>query len=250
MMKRKNKLMLMALVFTLFQGCASCLQQPCVAGKHFPEPGSCPIPGHAQGSPGGVCNNFLGNFGCDDPDNKCVSNSCIPCGQPGMVCCDHQGCDGTAACVKPKEDHTFPVCSNACTQVGDSCCENSQCGNGLVCNGNTQKCVAANASTCGMGPTSFTIGVVADSTKCGSWVSINGTSLQAAKDCVQSQVLAAGGHFAPDNTPIKQLDFCNYGSGIDPSAHVTITAFSDADGLACAHSLCTNCTSTVPGPCQ
>ncbi|RKH54941.1 hypothetical protein [Corallococcus llansteffanensis] len=249
MMKHKNKLLLMAVVFTLFQGCASCLQEPCVPGIKFPEPGSCPLKGHPQGSSGGKCNNFIGNFGCDDPDHTCVSNTCIPCGQPGSVCCEHQGCDGMATCVKPKEDHTFSVCSNECVQVGDSCCTNNQCGSGMVCNANLKQCVPANEPTCGMGPTLFALGVISDNTKCGDVIFIKEASLQAAKQCVQPQVQAAGTHFAPDNTPLQEFTFCNSGSGIDPSATVTVAAFSSTDAATCAHNLCTNCASTAPGPC-
>ncbi|RYZ43760.1 MAG: hypothetical protein EOO71_02040 [Myxococcaceae bacterium] len=251
MKKNQNRILLLALLLTMIQGCGINCQGACDPTRTYPEPESCPIPGHTQGEAGGECNNFLGNSGCNDPEAfACVANSCIPCGQTGQVCCAYQTCHDGSGCANDDSDETkYRVCTNDCNAEGATCCSGNNCTNGLMCDGETQKCVATATESCGQGPNAFLFNIRRADTLCGSVISFNETTLEAAKTCLQPQMTQQNLEFVASTEVLKKVEVCNSESGFDPSATVTVEAFSDADALVCAHSLCINCKSTVLGPC-
>ncbi|MCY1045641.1 hypothetical protein OV208_30275 [Corallococcus sp. bb12-1] len=249
MTKRQKKLLLMALVFTFFQGCSINCQAPCDPHVDFPEPGACHDPSIEQGEPGGSCNNFIGNVGCNDATQfTCISDTCIPCGQPGQVCCDHRVCNGNAGCVDDTDSH-LRMCSTTCVNVGDPCCAGNECGNGMICDKDTQQCIAPPSVECNGGPDVFVFNIRNKDTHCGETLTASGTSAEAAKACFQEQVTKINHEFVADNQTLLAFEACNSESGFGPDQSVTVMAFSEKESLECAHSLCTNCASTVPGPC-
>ncbi len=247
MTKYQNRFLLIALVLAMFQGCSGCVQEPCDPSIQTLRPGVCPDPNIPAGEAGGECVERILGYGCDSSDLMCISNTCLPCGGDDEVCCGYQRCSGGAVCDEGPTDE-YPTCNDTCTSVGSACCANNQCGPGLTCNANSKKCEASSATSCGEGANVYEVRVRKKDTHCGGFYTIRADTLEQAKACLQPRLDYDYAEFVSGDAPLQWYTVCNR-LGIPPWSTVQVQAYSQAEALTCARSLCTNCT-PEPGACN
>jgi hypothetical protein len=237
----KTKVWLFALILVWLQACGEACQSPCKPEVEYPNPGACPIPGADETEPGGECGWFSLWSICHD-NSTCVSNTCIPCGNPNQICCTYGDACSSGTCEHPSGTHKR--CSLDCGQAGQPCCEGNECdiAAGLVCNINTHTCVAS-GSICGTGANSYGVGVINKGDRCGDVYAIQADNPSDAKACVEEAV-GLEWEIAPAGAELKEYTFCN-DSDFDPPTTLTKQAYSSQDAKTCAHNDCTNCTTTA-----
>ena len=219
-------------------GCSNC-QGTCKQNIPYPEPGSCPLEGAPQGSPGGKCPSWPGN--CDD-GLHCTSGTCLPCGGANEACCFTS--DECSVGVCDLENDGEDICRTDCGSAGQDCCEHNVCASGLTC---------INGASCESGPLecsgalTWYVGTFNATTRCAGIPIIVKADTQAeAAQCAGGQLPAGSAGRPPQQqaNPPQQYTGCIGGSvynPLNPFGTVTFEAFTDADAQVCLQSQCTNC---------
>jgi len=233
---------------------ASCAP-PCNPSVPVGQPGSCPIPGIADGQPGGKCATWLVSQNwCNS--GECIDGTCLGCGSATEPCCGPNyygdGCGASAGCQNQSNGNR--ICSSSCGVVGLQCCNQTDCNSGGHCVNGT--CVTNGLGTCGGGSTAYEFAFINPTTKC-----IDFTYKDTASDASAAQACAVASAPASFvNDTVKQVsgdpplwDECGKVkpgvlSGNGPSTY-HIPGLADSDAQTCAESMYPDETIT-PGPCM
>jgi hypothetical protein len=229
-------------------GSIGCKAQ-CDQTKTLPTPGACGIDGAATGGYGGPCYGDGHVKSCDD-GLTCIDNVCIPCGGPGLACCEEADrqldCPSGGTC-----SHDFNVGANMCEGCGDhvggACCNDGQCNPAIgTCSGATNTCVAGTGGVC-VGTQTFSFWNIDPQGCAFGPVSVFSDNATDAATCA-NQLVDPGWTTGPigQNPQIIQ-DVCAHCT-IDGNFSMTLAAFSSSALDSCKQEQHPGCQYTT-GPC-
>lgn len=209
--------------------------------------GSCPLPGAAEGQPGGACQGWP-SPACDV--GRCVDGTCLGCGADGQVCCT----EGTSLVCNQgtcAASDDYAKCNDSCglLEAGkNTCCPGTgtKCSQG-VCDVNTNTCIQPASDPC-TGKYEYFVALV-DAYGCAIgpfyFTSDSDAEAQTCADQLKTAEGAAG--LCALNTQPQVTDVC--GASILLGAWPYEIAVCDqAKFSSCEQSQCTNCSFTT-GAC-
>lgn len=255
----KNQVILCAFTFVMLQACGeiSCVGQKCDPAISYPQPGACPDMHVAPGDPGGPCKDGF-SAGCNSDTFACIRGTCVPCGQPGQACCtklnignDSQiSCPGGGVCEP--QPGSPSICNLNCGQPGLPCCApgvNNICDHRL-CDLETLTCSTQVSCDVSPGDPFFELKVIDPKSRCGGLFGIQAYSLEQAAACSSSAFTAKGLEMVPDDWVLSSFQVCNVPEeDINQPNSITVQAYSEDDAVHCGASQCSDCKTTLLGPC-
>lgn len=248
-MKTKN--LLWALILLPLPACFDSCQKPCDPTVQYPNPGACPVPGATPGTPGGACaENSFGDLTLCDNQSECYNGTCIPCGEPGQVCCMYgdAACFGGSTCT-PTPD-SYKTCKSDCAHAGEVCCPGNYCGPETSgCDLSTNTCGAGLDPSCNNSPVKPEWKIpVQDLYGCGDLLYFHADTYEQAVTCVEPTLNAGGLTVVVPPDALDDYYVCNSGDP-NPDNSLTLYAISQEAAHNCAQKKCEYLCTTTDGMC-
>ena len=245
-MTKKN--LLWALLLLPLSACFDSCQKPCDPTVAYPDPGACSESTKESGTPGGPCaKNSFGDYILCNDHSECYNGTCIPCGEPGEVCCNYgEAACFNGTCAPTADDDGYKKCDDQCNTVGMPCCADNYCGPDTGgCDPSTNACAPVPGPSCDNNPLRPEWQIpIQDANGCGDVLVFHADTYDQAVACVEPGLTDKGFTVLPLPQTLGQYLECNSG-GVNEDNPLTIPAYSQADAHNCAQWYCGfNCTTT------
>jgi hypothetical protein len=237
-----NRFFIALAMVTVVAGCGRCVGTgECDQTVPYPQPGACDLPDKSPGEIGGKCRDTAIDF-CD-PGSWCIQGTCLPCGDPGEVCCAGTQCNSGVTCDLDYDG--VNMCNGSCGQPGQPCCGlDCDPGSGALCaDGVTCQVIAPGQCN---GSTAYFFATIEKASRCaGPTIPIYADSWDEAKTCAEGALQMLGPDTleltspSPAPDPGKEYEFCKTSVGDPNGTTKLVNAYSDQDAEACA--IYTNC---------